>query len=82
MLYVLAGISLARYRKGELCKPVTALCLAISTALAVLMYQRFQATGKIFPGGAIMALSAFMSIYYVWNLAAGPKPKKSSKEDS
>ena len=76
VLFALAKVSLAYYHQGRLCKLATAASMLVSMALAVVMQERYQATGKLFPAGFITGLSTVMSLYYVWNLIAGPVPKK------
>jgi uncharacterized membrane protein len=73
LLIVLGNVSLQQYHKGSLCKAATFASLMISVALTVVMYKRYNDTGKLFPAAILMVLSAVMALFYVWNLAAGPK---------
>jgi len=76
LLFVLAYISLKKYRSGKLWKLGTLLCLLISVGLTIMMFSRYMTTGKFFPAGAVMALSGSMSVFYTWSLFLGPQPKK------
>ena len=60
-----AGFS---YVQGKLCKPATAVSLAVALLLTGIMYKRFQATGKMMPAGMVALLSGAMSVFYVWNM--------------
>ena len=75
---MLGYISLGHYKRGQLCKPVTVLSMLMSVALTVVMHQRWQKTGAIFPALVFMIVSGLMSIFYVWSLLMGPKPKSSA----
>lgn len=81
ILIGLGQLSLNAYHRGTLCKPATAMSLVISLVLTSAMYQRYLDTGKIMPAGVIMAISALMSMFYVWNLIAGPRPTGRSRDD-
>ena len=60
--------------QGKLCKPATAVSLAVALLLTGVMYKRFLSTGKMMPAGVVSILSAGMSIFYVWNLLAVKPP--------
>ena len=79
LLYALATVSVAQYRKGKLCKPATATSMVIAMTMAVTMQRRYQITRKVFPAGLLTAVSFAMSLFYVWSLVAGPKPAKKVK---
>ena len=78
LLAVLGYVSLGQYKQGKLCKPVTVLSLLMSVALTVVMHQRWQKTGAIFPALTFMVVSGLMSVFYVWSLLMGPRPKSSA----
>ena len=60
--------------QGKLCKPATAVSLAVALLLTGMMYKRYQSTGKMMPAGIVAILSAAMSIFYVWNIIAVKPP--------
>ena len=60
--------------QGKLCKPATAVSLAVALLLTGVMYKLFLSTGKMMPAGVVALLSAGMSIFYVWNLLAVKPP--------
>lgn len=66
--------SLSHYHQGKLCKPATAVSLAVALLLTGIMYKRFQSTGKMMPAGVVALLSAAMSAFYVWNMVAVKPP--------
>eukprot|EP01025_Chloroclados_australasicus_P021958 TRINITY_DN2285_c1_g1_i1.p1 TRINITY_DN2285_c1_g1~~TRINITY_DN2285_c1_g1_i1.p1 ORF type:complete len:134 (+),score=2.94 TRINITY_DN2285_c1_g1_i1:164-565(+) len=75
VLLLLGYVSLNEYKAGRLCKSATGSSLIISITVAFMMGNRFLTTHKIFPAAAFAVLSICMSVFYVWNLVAGPKPK-------
>lgn len=81
ILIGLGQLSLNAYHRGKLCKPATAMSLVISLVLTSAMYQRYTDTGKIVPAGVIMAISAMMALFYIWNLIFGPRPSGRTRED-
>ena len=60
--------------QGKLCKPATAVSLAVALLLTGMMYKRYQSTGKMMPAGMVAILSAAMSVFYVWNIIAVKPP--------
>ena len=80
MLMLLGFISLSYFHKGQLCKLATVASLAMSAALTAVMFKRYTETGTIFPALTFMVASAGMSAFYVWSLAAGPKPKSAKAQ--
>ncbi|KAK9840844.1 hypothetical protein WJX81_008553 [Elliptochloris bilobata] len=72
--------SLSRYHQGALCRPATAASLAVAAALTVVMFRRWQATGKFMPAGLVAVLSGAMVIFYVWNMIfVGPPQRPASR---
>ena len=76
LLFLLGYISLRYYHRGKLWKHGTFLCWMISVALTLMMYSRFNRTGKFFPAGVVMLLSGGMTVFYMWSTLYGPEPKK------
>ena len=62
--------------QGKLCKPATVASLVVALALSGIMYKRFLATSKFMPAGMLTALSALMSVFYIWNLLAIKPPRE------
>lgn len=60
--------SLQAFHRGQLCRPATVISLVVSTVLAYVMWQRYARTGKVMPAGMVAALSAAMTVFYLWNL--------------
>ena len=71
----LGYISLSYYKAGKLCKPVTAASLVVAAGLTAVMAKRYRDTGALFPALTFCVTSGAMSLFYVWSLIAGPRPK-------
>lgn len=80
MLALLSAVSLRYYRRGLLCKPATTASLAVAAAVGWRMWERYSATGKLMPAGAVAGLSAAMVLFYAWSLALGPAPAGGKKK--
>lgn len=76
ILFMLAHISLQKYRQGKLWKLGTGLSLVLSLVLSAMMYFRYMKTGKVFPPLVVFAVTSSMSLFYAWSLGWGPEPKK------
>ena len=66
--------------QGALCRPATAISLAVAAALTAVMFRHWQATNKFMPAGIVAALSGAMVVFYVWNMVfIGPPQRPAAR---
>lgn len=75
ILAILATISLKNYKVGKQCKITTFLSFMVSSGLSYIMWLRFNKSGKLMPSGLVLFLSLTMSLFYIWSMTLGPKPR-------
>lgn len=67
--------SLHFYHQGRLCKPATMASMFISAFVGMVMFHRYDKTGKVFPGLVGAVISGCMTMFYMWSFFLGPEPK-------
>jgi len=81
ILVALGFLSMGTWKKGGSSTPYTVASLGLASMLTFVMGKRFMIAYKVMPAGIVAGMSAFMVLFYLYNMIAGGNPASRKKPE-